>query len=181
MEARITISEGLSASLEQLKQLPGDDRVMRMVATSLLGHVHDRIHEKGLNANGTPIGTYSTEYMKVRTGNFGNSERFTKGKKKGEVKNAGEFTRGKNKGQPRPNYNRTSDTKVVISLTRQMENDFKVVATDRGYGLGYSNLENLKKADYVEETYNEEIFSLTEEETDLAVEIATQEVLKIFE
>lgn len=180
MDAKVTISQGFGASLQKLQEMKQDDPIMRRVATTLLGEVHDRIHENGLNSAGEPIGNYSAGYMKVRTGNFGNAQHFSKGKNKGAVKNAGAFSRGEKKGQPRPNYNRTADTKVVVSLTRQMENDFKVVATDQGYGLGYSNEENFKKAGYVEETYGEEIFGLTQGETDLAVQIAADELLKIF-
>jgi phage gpG-like protein len=180
IEAKVTISPGLGSALEQLQQLGQDDIVMRKVATTLLADVHDRIHEEGRDVTGGQIGTYGQEYMKVRTGDFGNSKRFVRGKNKGQPKDSGVFTKGKNKGQPRPNYNRTSDTKVVASLTRQMENDFKVVATEDGYGLGYSNEENFNKAGYVEKTYGKEIFGLTAREEDLAIQIAADEIMKIF-
>jgi hypothetical protein len=177
-EVKVTISSDLTAKLEQLGNFGGNDPIMRVVATTLLGQVHDRIHEKGLNSEGSPIGNYTPGYMKVRTGNFENAKRFTKGKNKGEIKTPGTFTRGAHKGEPRPKYSRTSDTKVVISLTRQMENDFKVVATDRGYGLGYSNPENLAKAGYVEATYGQKIFNLTPEEGELALSVASEEFIK---
>lgn len=180
MNAKVTISPELLSRIQQLTQLNQSDPIMREVATSMLGEVHDRIHERGLNSAGAPIGTYSVGYMKVRTGNFGNAQRFVKGKNKGQVKNAGVFSKGAHKGEPRPNYNRTSDTKVVASLTRQMENDFKVVATDKGYGLGYSNDENFNKSQYVEATYKESIFDLTEEEAEKAVGIAGELITKFF-
>lgn len=178
-QAKVTISPGFIERLDLLKNLKQDDIIMRTVATTLLATVHDRIHEKGLNSAGEPIGNYSKGYMKVRTGNFVNSSRVTRGKNKGKVKDAGNFTRGEHKGEARPRYNRTGDTKVVASLTRQMENDFKVIATDQGYGLGYSNPDNLKKAGYVEATYDEKIFDLTEGEQELAFNIASTELAKI--
>jgi hypothetical protein len=177
-EVKVTISTDLSAKLDQLASFGPNDPIMRTVATTLLGQVHDRIHEKGLDSEGSPIGNYTPGYMKVRTGNFENSPRFSKGKKKGEIKTPGTFSRGTHKGEPRPQYNRTGDTKVVISLTRQMENDFKVVATDQGYGLGYSNPDNLAKAGYVEATYKKKIFDLTASETELAIAVATEELTK---
>ena len=178
-EAKVTISPGLVENLDLLKNLKQDDVIMRNVATTLLAVVHDRIHEKGLNAEGSPIGTYSAGYMKVRTGNFANSSRVTRGNNKGKVKDSGTFVRGEKKGEARPRYNRTADTKVVASLTRQMENDFKVIATEEGYGLGYSNPENFKKAGYVEATYDEVIFSLTPDEQQLAGTIASNELAKL--
>ena len=48
-------------------------------------------------------------------------------------------------------YNRSSDKKVVISLTRQLENDFSVIATEKGYGLGFKNIFNLKKATWLQD------------------------------
>ncbi len=46
--------------------------------------------------------------------------------------------------------NRENDGKVVLSLNRNMENDFQVIATDTGYGLGFNNPENVKKADWLQ-------------------------------
>lgn len=47
-------------------------------------------------------------------------------------------------------YNRSSDTKVVISLTRQLENDWSVIATSRGYGIGFKNPFNVQKSIWAE-------------------------------
>lgn len=49
-------------------------------------------------------------------------------------------------------YNRTSDTKMIFSLTRQMENDLGLCANDPiklndGYGIGFKNPLNAKKAE----------------------------------
>jgi len=46
--------------------------------------------------------------------------------------------------------NRENDGKVVLSLTRNMENDFQVIPTDTGYGLGFNNPDNVKKADWLQ-------------------------------
>jgi len=79
-------------------------------------------------------------------------------------------------------FKRTSDSKVILSLTRQMENDLSVIASGNGYGIGYQNTENRKKADYCEKTYGKKILTkLTKEEVDLAITTAqefTDEFLK---
>ena len=46
--------------------------------------------------------------------------------------------------------NRENDSKVVLSLNRNLENDTQVVATETGYGIGFNNPENVKKADWLQ-------------------------------
>jgi hypothetical protein len=85
------------------------------------------------------------------------------------------------KVRQRKPYNRTGDTKIIVSLTRQLENDWSVIATDKGYGIGFKNPFNLKKARWVEEGKGKEIFSLTTGEKEYAVDYLnelTQEALK---
>lgn len=128
----------------ELKQLDDKDKVLRVVANSMVAVVHDRIHKQGKDANDAEIGTYSNSYLSVRKKN-----------------------------------NRTNDKKVVLSLTRQMENDFSVIATDDGYGLGYKNELNFEKSKWVEKNYNKDIFKLTENEEKQVVGIAEFEVNRI--
>lgn len=70
--------------------------------------------------------------------------------------------------------NRGTSTKVIISLTRQMENDMKVIATDKGYGIGYSNPDDFDKVAYVENTYGKKIFDLTQAEKNIVKDTATE-------
>lgn len=178
--ATSNIQTAIKNILNKLSVVTAPDEMLREVAVNMLGEVKQRIHVKGEDATGNKIGVYSDGYMKVRTGDFANATKVTRGKNAGKRKDAGIFTKGKNafsnvetkKANPRPRYNRTNDTKVVISLTRQMENDFSVIATAKGYGLGYSNPENAKKVEYVEETYKKKIFALTKEEKEKAAQIA---------
>ena len=65
-------------------------------------------------------------------------------------------------------YNRKEDKKIVVSLTRQLENDWSVIATERGYGIGFLNTFNLQKAGWVEEIKDKSIFKLTKREADYA-------------
>lgn len=156
----------------RFEKLESPDGMLREVATTMQAIVHDRIHTEGKDASGSDIGTYSEEYMSVRTGQYKTNGTVTKGKNKGEIRKEGVYTRGINKGKPRINYNRTGDTKVIASLTRQMESDFAVVATENGYGLGFNNPENFKKSQYVENTYKKKIWSLTDPEKERAIEVA---------
>lgn len=58
-------------------------------------------------------------------------------------------------------YNRSADSKIIVSLTRQLENDWNVIATDDGYGIGFLNSHNFDKARWVEANKGKKIFSLS--------------------
>lgn len=68
-------------------------------------------------------------------------------------------------------FQRTSDTKIIVSLTRQLENDWSVIATPTGYAIGFLNSFNLQKARWVEEIKGKTIFSLTGSETQYAIDL----------
>ena len=146
-------------------------------ASTTLGNIKQRVFIDGKDSNDAQIGTYTDAYMKVRTGNYPET-RLKSGKNKSEYRRkktqegqAGYFTKGKNKGQPRPRYNRTSDTKVVGSLTREMENDMKVIAENDDVYIGFSNEHNYDKSQWLEETYKKDIWDLTESENDAIDEL----------
>lgn len=61
-------------------------------------------------------------------------------------------------------FSRSSDSKIIVSLTRQLENDWSVIATVIGYGIWFLNAFNLQKARWVEENKGKKIFQLSESE-----------------
>lgn len=144
--------------------------LLRPVALELIPEITQRIHQDGEASDGTQIGTYSNSYMKLRTGDYKNAEVYKTGKKKGQKKDSGVYTKGSKKGQPREKYNRSSDTKVIVSLTRQLENDWTVVPTDKGYGIGFNNILNVQKLRWVEENKKKIISRLSEKERQYAID-----------
>lgn len=179
------ISVVIKARLAQIQALKDNpDPILRTVALAVLPELRQRVHVDGQDSSGGQIGTYSPGYMKVRTGDFGNAGKNdsgfnTKGKNSifsTKTKQAIKVKPGQQTaGSLRPKYNRTSDTKVILSLTRQMENDMSVIATGNGYGIGYNNPDNLKKGRWCEETYDKKILSkLTKEEIALAKRTAVE-------
>jgi hypothetical protein len=163
------ISQVVKLKVRQMQDLQNPDQMLRTVALAVLPELKKRVHVEGEDSSGSQIGTYSPGYMKLRTGNYASAERFKKGAKKGEVKNAGV---SKSTGKPRPNYHRTGDTKVILSLTRQMENDLSVIAAGSGYGIGYNNPFNYQKSQWNEQTYGKRIWAMTQGERDLALKVA---------
>ena len=192
---RIDIGKTISKYQNVISAIQDKDKMLRSCAAGVLPVMKDRIHVKGLDSEEKPIGTYSEGYMKVRTGNFVNAKKFTKGKNKGKLKDAGvrtkkrvltpfgktgyAFTNIEAEGIARKKYNRSGDTKKIYSLERQMENDFSVQATDKGYGLGFNNPYNAQKAEWVQEQDKKIVYKLSEKESKLAVDIAIGYIQKI--
>lgn len=67
-------------------------------------------------------------------------------------------------------YKRDASAKVIVSLTRQLENNWSVIATQNGYGIGFLNPFSLQKARWVEDGKDKKIFSLSKSEQQYAVE-----------
>lgn len=67
-------------------------------------------------------------------------------------------------------YKRDASTKVIVSLTRQLENNWSVIATQNGYGIGFINPFNLQKARWVEDIKDKTIFDLSNSEQQYAVD-----------
>ncbi len=173
MKYQSNISEIVRIKINQLQDLQNPDQMLRAVALGVLPELKKRVHIEGKDTDGNQIGTYSKGYMVVRTGTYQNAATYKKGANKGKNKDSGTFTNKSAKaGKERPKYNRTADTKVIGSLTRQMENDESVVPTPRGYGIGFKNQANYEKSQYLEHTYRKRIWGLTADEHSLAIRIA---------
>ena len=139
----VSINTGNFDLAEKFKRFispEGQGNLLRALTVSMLPVVHDRIHERGEDAAGGQIGTYSPSYLKYT----------------------------------RPKYNRSNDPKVILSLTRQMENDFSAVAESDRYGLGFKNPLNFDKATWLEGTYKKKIYALQDKERDLAITLGQE-------
>lgn len=78
----------------------------------------------------------------------------------------------------RSNNNRSKDSKVILSFTRQMENDISVVAGTSGWAIGYKNDINGKKVNWNEDHFGKVIFHLTKKEQEQVIAIAILELKK---
>ena len=136
--AAITIRTNLPEVTNRLRQklnrLKDKEYLLRPVCVDLVDLMTKRVHIDGSASDGTPIGTYSSSYLRHRQ---------------------------------KPPYNRTADEKVVVSLTRQLENDWAVIATKNGYGIGFKNPFNLQKGRWVE-AIKKPFLSLTAQEAQYA-------------
>lgn len=77
----------------------------------------------------------------------------------------------------RERKNRGRNTKVILSLTRQMENDLHALPGERGWGIGYLNAFNAKKARENEQRYRSKILTdLTLREREIVHTVINEEV-----
>lgn len=67
-------------------------------------------------------------------------------------------------------YKRNADPKIIVSLTRQLENDWAVLATPKGYGIGFNNSFNAQKLRWVESAKGKKLTVLSESEQEYAIE-----------
>lgn len=73
-------------------------------------------------------------------------------------------------------YKRDASNKVIVSLTRQLENNWAVIATQNGYGIGFLNPFNEQKARWVEASKSKKIFDLSKAETQFAIDRINEQV-----
>lgn len=131
---------------QKLASLTSDkDQYMRAVVFGLGGELRQRIHVKGLKADGSRIGEYKNSYLRIRE-----------------------------------KENRGRDSKIILSLTRQMEQDFIPVADNDEYGLGFNNDINFDKATWMENKFPN-TYNLSEEETEMAEQVITDYLNGLFE
>ena len=75
-------------------------------------------------------------------------------------------------------HGRGSDTKVILSLTRSMENSMELYPLTNGTGIGFSTAENVQKANWCERTYGKQIFAPMAEERAMVESIAQEYIHK---
>jgi hypothetical protein len=123
MYAMITVTMEIPEITQDIKNLLTPEAVDKMLLEAALvqtSMMADRVHIQGKDSFNGAIGTYSEGYMNVRT--------------------------GKVPAEDGRRYNRGSSTKVILSLSRQMENDLGAMPLPDGFGVGYNNPENYRKA-----------------------------------
>jgi hypothetical protein len=181
---KTNIGKVITSLGQDLETIFDKNYLLRPVAIEVMPLMTQRIHQDGKASDGSQIGTYSNGYMVVRTGSYKNAGKITRGKNKGKLKDSGVKSKqrvatpfGKSAYAyqnieadrvAREKYNRSSDTKVIVSLTRQLENDWSVLETPKGYGIGFTNSFNADKLSWVEEVKDKVIGALTQQEIDYA-------------
>lgn len=152
------------------------DGIMRTIATSMLGEMSTRIYENGQASDGGEIGQYNATnplYVNPKNAPRGFPTIGKTGRSKfksGLPHKTGYFPSYK---AFRDEVGRPTD-RVNLSLTGTMNNQCQVIATEGGYGLGWSNPDYYKRATGFQEKYGKPIWDVTESESAMITEIANQ-------
>lgn len=155
---------GVEASLEQLLNA---DKVLRIVSSSSVALISNRVQQKGLKTDEKPIGKYSEKTLNFgkitsRFQEVGNKKQISK-----RLKNFGDTTEfyGGYK-EFRKELGRQTDF-IDLTLSGDMMNDFSFEATGKNeYSVGFLGIESGKIASYHEKRFGE-IFSPSESEKDI--------------
>lgn len=78
----------------------------------------------------------------------------------------------------RAEHKRGTDTKVILSLTRSMEDSYELYPIDNGTAIGFNTKENMQKARLCEDIYHKSIFAPTAEERAMVEQIASDYIAK---
>lgn len=188
--AMITLKTNFTQALGPLVAKLQDSRLydtaIRTAATSVLGEMKTRIHEQGKAADGSDIGTYSKKPIYVSiTANPGKSfgrpigksgkSKFASGKKKGQDHKSRYFPQGYSEYKTAIGRNQLG--KVNLSLSGQLNSQLALIATSRGYGLGWPDDEKLKRSAFLEKKYGKKIWALAGKEKEIAL-AAAENVIK---
>ena len=173
------VMSGLSAKLTELSESDAKN-IIRTIATSMNGIISERIHEQGLDANGGKIGNYDTKPIYVNPNVA--TRKFPAEGKTGKTKfistglphKTKYFAGGYNEFKTQVGKNIGS---VNLNLSGQMNNQFTVIATKDGYGLGWADENIFARARFFEtKKYNKTIWGVTESEGEIINEIVNNAV-----
>lgn len=99
----------------------------------------------------------------------------------------GENSKGEQIGTYKPSYmrvresnkyNRTSDTKVILSLTKDMELDFTAIVDGGSYGLGFKFPFNYQKSQWMDDRFKN-IYQLSDAEDMMVTAIIIDAIRKL--
>ena len=160
----------------------GLDLAMKSAALTVLGEMRVRIHENGQAADGSDIGAYSVKPLYVNPNN--SPRKFPPAGKSGKTV----FASGQKKGQPHKTkyfsggYGDFKSTigrnpgKVNLFLTGTMANQFVVIETPQGWGLGWMNDLLTTRAFALEMKYGKAIWECNQSEEKLLTDTIHSEI-----
>ena len=144
----------LSILVSKVNKAILDERNVRVALTTVLAVHKPRIFEKGLAANGSQIGTYSTKPASI--------SKKSQARQTGQTYFKGGYAEssvGKNPGF------------VILRNSDQMYQDYGVQSIGGKLGIGFTNQFNADKSGWNEEHFNKDIFQLNESEGEVFAKV----------
>lgn len=163
------------------------DAAMLHGMVTLLPVIKTRIHEHGKDSDDQTIGQYSTKPIYVNPknspkgfapkGKHGQTK-FKSGIREGEQHKTRYFEQGYKEFKTYIGANLLGS--VNLSLTGGLSNQTIVIATDKGYGIGFMNDELYKRAEALERKYVKAIWTPTAKERTLFGEIVQEKLIELY-
>jgi hypothetical protein len=157
--------KGYDSLINQLNKMMQTDRIMVASLNTVLASQKKRIFQSGEDANGSKIGTYSTDPISIS--------------RKNQSRQTGK-TYFKEGYRQYKGLTGKGNSFVNLRNTDQMMMDYGVhVLGKNEYGLGFNNQFNYDKSEWNEERYSKEIFAESNEEGALFQRVFEYELNKI--
>jgi hypothetical protein len=146
------VANELTAIMNKIERVVKSDKTNRTALTTVLAVHKKRIFNDGKDADGSQIGTYSTNTISIAKKNQARNTDQTYFK--------GGYSEYKSAIGKNPGF-------VNLRNTDQMMMDYGLIVSGDDYGLGFQNEENYNKSQWMEEKYKKPIFEPSNEEIDL--------------
>lgn len=141
-----------TAIIQKIQEATQSDRILRGALTTVLAIHKPRIFEKGLDAKGGKIGTYSKKPISIAANR--------------QARNTGQtyfktgYDQYKTAIGKNPGY-------VNLRNTDQMSSDYGLQGSGMSYGFGFQNSENYNKSQWMESKYDKDIFDVSDQEVNV--------------
>lgn len=152
-----------SKIIDKLNAAIKDERFQRIAASTVLATYKQRIFSQGQDAKNSKIGTYGTKPISISKKN--------QARQTGKTYFAGGYAEYKTAIGKNPGY-------VNLRNTDQMMMDLGLVKNGANFAFGFQNNINGDKSVWMEEKYDKEIFTASQQEIDLFSQTLTNLVFK---
>lgn len=153
----------LKAFVDKVNEAIRSEKVMRTAISTVLAIHKPRIFEKGLDASGVKIGTYSSNPISIA--------RSKQARNTGQTYFPGGYAEYKSAVGKNPGY-------VILRNTDQMMVDYGIRQTGADFGLGFQNTENFNKSMWMQDKYDKQIFDHTDKELDVLAQVLEREIAR---
>lgn len=150
----------LTALMQTINAAIRSERNKRIALTTVLAVHKPRIFNSGYDARGVRIGTYSTNPISI--------SKKSQARATGKTYFKGGYAEYKTAVGRNPGY-------VNLRNTDQMYVDYGLVGST---GFGFSNSENYKKSQWMEEKYKKDIFVLSTNELNILADVLVDQIKK---
>lgn len=159
----MAVANELRAIIDKVNKAIRSERTTRIAVSTVFAFHKPRIFERGLDANNSQIGQYSTKPASVS--------------KKQQARNTGRtyfpggYSEYKSAVGKNPGF-------VILRNTDQMYADYGIIQRGNKFGLGFQNKTNYDKSQWMQDKYDKDIFDHSEQELELLAKTLEFEILK---